>query len=150
MRAMIIAAAVLGVVGTSTAAMAEIYGVEMLNRGPDGGNMVYSPGFLQIQPGDTVKFVASDRGHNVVSIEGAIPEGAEPFKGGINEEIEVSFEVPGVYAYKCTPHYGMGMVGVIVVGEDTSNLDEVAEQRYPGRSKQTIVELLDEVRSSIQ
>jgi len=134
----------------ATAVAAETHEVEMWTRGPDGGRYVYTPAFLQIEPGDTVKFIASEPGHNAASVEGAIPEGAEPFDGAINEEIEVTLTEEGVYVYKCTPHYTLGMVGVILVGEAAPNLDQVADQRYLGRSNRIIADLLDEVRTTVQ
>ncbi|GIS46662.1 MAG: hypothetical protein Ct9H90mP18_09940 [Gammaproteobacteria bacterium] len=35
---------------------------------------------------------------------------------GLNEELVVKFDKEGVYGYKCTPHYILGMVGLVVVG----------------------------------
>ena len=96
-------------------ALAETYEVRMLNRN-ESGSMVYDPPYLNIAPGDTVKFIATTRGHNAASIDGMIPEGGAPFKGQINEEIAVTFEVEGLYGVKCTPHFAMGMVMLIEVG----------------------------------
>ena len=45
------------------------------------------------------------------------PEGAPSFTGKINEEIEVAFEQPGLYGVRCMPHYTMGMVMLIRVGD---------------------------------
>ena len=73
--------------------------------------MVFEPAFVKIAPGDTVKFVSTDKGHNAESIKGMLPEGAAPFVGKNNEDIAVKFEQEGVYGIKCLPHYGMGMVG---------------------------------------
>ncbi|MDO4683603.1 MAG: pseudoazurin [Lautropia sp.] len=97
-------------------ASAETHLVRMLNRNATGA-MVYEPDFLQIRPGDTVKFLATRSGHDAASIENMMPDGAKPFKGGIDEEIEVSFDVPGLYGVKCLPHYAMGMVMLIQVGD---------------------------------
>lgn len=98
------------------AALAETHEVRMLNRG-ERGPMVYEPDFLAIAPGDTVKFVAAQSGHNAASIEGMAPAGFTGFKGNINQEIEVTLSEPGVYGVKCSPHYAMGMVMLIAVGE---------------------------------
>ena len=32
-----------------------------------------------------------------------------------------------IYYYWCTPIKGMGMIGLVVVGDDTSNKDEIAK-----------------------
>lgn len=99
-----------------TPAWAETHLVKMLNRNATGA-MVYEPDFLKVQPGDTVKFLATRSGHDAASIEGMMPEGAKPFKGKIDEEIEISFDVPGLYGVKCLPHYEIGMVMLIQVGD---------------------------------
>ena len=54
--------ALAALIGTS--AFAETFEVQMLNKGSDGERMVFEPAFIQAAPGDTVKFVAADRGHN--------------------------------------------------------------------------------------
>jgi pseudoazurin len=125
-----------------TFAVAELHEVQMLNRN-ENGSMVYEPTFLKIAPGDTVKFLATKPGHNAASIETMLPDGAEPFKGKINEEIEVTFDVPGTYGIKCTPHYAMGMVMVIQVGEASAKVDEVPDD-LPKRAKDRMVEYIDE------
>ena len=78
--------------------------------------MVFEPALVKIEPGDTVKFVATDKGHNAESIKGMLPADATPFVGKNNEDVTVTFDKPGAYGVKCLPHYGMGMVALIVVG----------------------------------
>src|SRR4030095_9062563 len=100
-------------------ALAAEHEVKMLNKGA-GGMMVFEPSFLKIAPGDSVHFIATDKGHNVMSIEGMAPEGTTPFQSKMNEDMTVTFDKPGVYGIECKPHYGMGMVALVVVG-DASN-----------------------------
>ena len=100
--------------------------VKMLNAGKEG-MMVFEPAVLSIKKGDTVKFVATDVAHNSSSVEGMIPEGAQPWVGPMNEDIEVTLTEEGVYVYQCTPHNMMAMIGVIKV-ETTSNLDSIKEK----------------------
>lgn len=102
----------------SSVAQAEMHEIKMLNRN-DTGPMVYEPDFVQVAPGDTVKFLATTSGHNAATIDGMVPDGHPGFKGKINEEIEVKFDQEGFYGIKCSPHIGMGMVMVIRVGEAT-------------------------------
>src|SRR5690606_17558680 len=78
--------------------------VQMLNKDSEGRPMQFEPAFLKIAPGDTVTFVPTDKGHNSEAFPNLIPEGAEPWKGKINEEITVTFTEEGFYAYKCQPH----------------------------------------------
>src|SRR6056297_2653612 len=110
--------------------------VKMLNKGPDGEIMVFEPAFLQVAPGDTVKFLATDRGHNAETLDGMVPEGAEGFKGRINEEIEVTLDSAGLYGVQCKPHYAMGMVMTIAVGEVEAAPDDFLEGRIPPRAKE--------------
>ncbi len=107
--------------------------VQMLNKGEKGA-MVFQPDYIEAAPGDTVTFVATDKGHDAESIKGMIPEGAEPFKGKINQDITVTVEKEGLYGVKCTPHYGMGMVALIKVGTP-ANAEEVKTVKHPGKAK---------------
>ena len=117
------------------AAVADSFEVQMLNKGTDGERMVFEPAFIQAQPGDTIKFLASTKGHNAELNKGMYPEGAERFKGKINEEIEVTLDVEGVYGVICKPHFAMGMVMTIVVG-DVSPPDDFLKGRVPPKAKE--------------
>jgi pseudoazurin len=128
-------------------ALAAEHEVRMVNKGPEGQPMQFDPAFLKIEPGDTVTFVATDKGHNSESILGMIPEGAETWKGKINEEIQVTFSTEGIYGYKCTPHFGMGMVGLVQVGNSTENLDAAQTAKLPGKAKTRMAELIAQVGS---
>lgn len=118
--------------------------VAMLNMDPEDRQqrMLFKPAVLRIAPGDTVTFVATDRGHNAQSLPGMTPEGAEEFRGRINEEFAVTFDVEGTYGYVCQPHLAMGMIGFVLVGDFTTNLEAVrtAAGDLRGRSTQTRAE----------
>lgn len=137
-----------------TASLAETHVVEMLNKDPDDPKkrMVYRPTIVYAKPGDTVKFVSKDRGHNVQSIKGMLPEGAEKFRSKINKDFELKLDASGVYGYRCTPHYAAGMVGVIVVEGDNiaETLAEARKARKVGRSKKVFKELLDQVEAKLK
>ena len=47
--------------------------LEMLNKRADGQKMVFSEDVAKIDVGDTIKWIASDKGHNVEFIAG--PDG---------------------------------------------------------------------------
>ena len=117
------------------AAFAETFEVQMLNKGADGERMVFEPAFIQAQPGDTIKFIAADKGHNAEVGKGMLPEGTEAFKGKINEEIEVTLDAEGVYGVICKPHYAMGMVMTIAVG-DADVPEDFFEGRVPPKAKE--------------
>ncbi|MBO6783023.1 MAG: pseudoazurin [Alphaproteobacteria bacterium] len=117
--------------------------VEMLNKDPNSNERnIYAPGLVQIEPGDTVTWVSTDRGHNVEFVRGAFPDGVDNFRSSLNKDVSYTFTVPGVYVYKCTPHYGMGMVGVVIVGEVPDNLADIMKKKYPGKADARIDALL--------
>ena len=103
--------------------------------------MVFEPAYLKVAPGDTVRFVPTHKSHNAESIAGMLPKGAAPFKGKLNEELVVKFKAPGIYGYKCMPHYAMGMVGAVVVDRPV-NLAEASGISHPGKAKQVFATLL--------
>lgn len=115
--------------------------VKMLNKGK-AGMMVFEPALVKIAPGDSVTFVPTDKNHNAESITGMIPAGAVAFKGKMNQALKVTFSKPGLYGYKCLPHYGMGMVGAVVVGNSSSNLAAAQKVSHPGKAKQVFGGLL--------
>ncbi|MBO6716695.1 MAG: pseudoazurin [Rhizobiaceae bacterium] len=126
-------------VALAGAAYAEEHEVLMLNKG-EKGMMVFEPDFIRAAPGDTVRFVPTDKGHNAETIKGMIPEGAEPFKSAFNEEIVITLDQEGIYGVKCAPHYAMGMVALIEVG-DPVNLEEARAVRHAGKARTVFDEL---------
>ena len=118
-----------------SAAFAETFEVHMMNKGSDGERMVFEPAFIHAAPGDTIKFIAADKGHNAEVNKGMLPDGAAAFKGKINEELEVIVEVEGVYGVICKPHFAMGMVMTIAVG-DVEVPDDFFEGRVPKKAKE--------------
>lgn len=127
----------------ASAGQAADHQVQMLNKG-EKGSMVFQPDFIVAAPGDTVTFVPTDKSHDAESIKDMIPEGATPFKGKMNEQITVTVEKEGVYGVKCTPHYGMGMVALIVVGKP-DNLDQAKAVKQTGKAKKVFEALLAQV-----
>ena len=111
--------------------------VHMLNKGAEGA-MVFEPAFVKVAPGDTVTFIPTDKGHNVETIKDMIPDGAEAFKSKMNETYKVTFDKAGAYGVKCTPHVGMGMVGVVVVGDAPANLDAVKTGKLPKKARERL------------
>ena len=116
--------------------------VEMLNK-QGKESMVYSQKIVNINIGDKIFWKATDKGHNVEFIKKGVPEGVEKFKSKYNKDVEFKFEIPGIYAYWCTPHKSMGMIGFVVVGDNKSNLDAVKAIRYNGKSKKLAVNLIN-------
>lgn len=120
-------------VAAGVAAQAEEIEVRMLNQG-EAGNMVFEPAFVLAAPGDTIRFVPTDKSHNVEAIKGMLPEGVEAFRSKVNEEYVLAVTEPGVYGVKCTPHFTMGMVALIQVGEAPVNIEAAKTVKLPGKA----------------
>lgn len=139
-KAVMLATAVLiSLAGAATAAEVE---VKMLNKGSDGTAMVFEPALVKVQPGDTVKFVATDKTHMAESIKGMMPADAAPFAGKMNQDVAVTFDKPGAYGIKCMPHYGMGMVALVVVGTP-ANVEDAKAVAHPGKAKPAFAALFE-------
>jgi len=115
--------------------------VEMLNK-LEKENMVFSKKIAKVEVGDTIYWKATKAGHNVEFIKGGVPNGVGKFRSALSKDTEYKFEIPGIYAYWCTPHKGMGMIGFVVVGNDKSNLVAIKNIKYMGKSKKIALELI--------
>ena len=128
-----------------TSLLAEDVTIEMLNK-LDGENMVFSKKIIKIDVGDTVFWKSTDPGHNVEFIKKGVPEGVEKFKSKVGKDTEYNFTIPGIYAYWCTPHKSMGMIGFVIVGNDLSNIESINKLKYIGASKKVAQKLLPELK----
>ena len=116
--------------------------VDMLNR-LDKQSNIFEPKIVRVKVGDTVLWKAKDKGHNVEFIKKGVPEGVGKFKSKFNKDVEYKFEIPGIYAYWCTPHKNMGMIGFVVVGDDKSNLEAIKKLRFSSKSKKMAPDLIN-------
>ena len=123
----------------STSAIAADMTIEMLNKDAAGNKMVFSEEIARVDIGDTITWLPTTKGHNVEMI--ASPNDMK-LKSKNGKEVKVSFEEAGIYYYWCTPHKGMGMIGLVVVGGDTSNKDQIAKAKAMGKSKKKLKKLL--------
>ena len=124
--------------------MSEEINIKMLNK-LDKELMVYSKKIVNIDVGDTVFWEATDKGHNVEFIKNGVPEGVDRFKSKLNKDVRYKFVVPGIYAYMCTPHKTLGMIGFIIVGDDKSNLNMIKKIKFFGKSKKLAKSLIDQI-----
>ena len=123
----------------STHAVAENYTVDMLNKlGKE--RMVYSEKVLSIKVNDEITWKSVDKGHNVEFI--GMPKGASKYKSKISKDAKYTFTQPGIYLYQCTPHKAMGMIALVVVGEDKNNLGKIKKVKVYGKSKKLLKKLL--------
>lgn len=141
MRIAIFLAAAIAAASLSAPAQAKDHKVKMLNKGAAGA-MIFEPMLVKIAPGDTVTFVATDKGHNAEIISTMLPAGAAPFKGKMNQNLTVKFTKAGTYGYKCLPHYGMGMVGAVIVGNGAPNASQAKAASHPGKAKRVFAKIL--------
>ena len=116
--------------------------VEMLNKRDDGAKMVYSEDITRIEAGETITWVPTSKGHNVEFISG--PDGWKaPKKSKLNKEVAITFDVPGVYLYQCSPHKSMGMIAIVVVGKpDGEAKDRLKDVKVKGKSKKKLKALI--------
>ena len=119
------------------AALADTHEVRMLNRN-DKGPMPFEPDYLVVRPGDSVKFIAASPGHNAATIDGMIPGDGERFVGRINEEIEVTLTQEGIWGIRCSPHYTMGMVMLIQVGDTPATKADLPNDLPPAARKRML------------
>ena len=142
MKNLLLSAAIL--ITTSTVAFSDNMTIEMLNKREDGARMVYSEDIARINIGDTITWVPKSKGHNVEFIAG--PNGWKaPRKSKNGKEVAITFDTPGVYLYQCTPHKSMGMIALVVVGDDISNLDDITGIKMRGKSKKKMKSILGEL-----
>ena len=123
---------------TSSAYAADMT-IDMLNKNADGERMVYSTEVAKVAVGDTVTWLPASKGHNVHFI--SAPDGIELVKSKMNKEFSFTFEKEGIYLYQCTPHKSMGMIGLVIVGENTDNLDSVKKTKVVGKTKKKLKKL---------
>ena len=145
MKPLAFIASVFGFVFFANLAYADDMTIEMLNKREDGAKMVYSEDIARIDVGDTITWVPTSKGHNVEFI--AAPDGWDiPKKSKNNKEVAITFDVPGVYVYQCTPHKAMGMIGLVVVAEGGEvPLNDVSKTKVMGKSKKKLKSLLGDL-----
>ena len=133
---------VMAILFISTSASAADMTIEMLNKDADGNKMVFSEEIARVDIGDIITWIPTTKGHNVEMISS--PNGMK-LKSKNGKKVKISFDKAGIYYYWCTPHKGMGMIGLVVVGNDTSNIDQIAKAKAMGKSKKKLKKLLAEL-----
>jgi|TARA_B100000780_G_scaffold15250_1_gene10130 pseudoazurin len=117
--------------------------IEMLNR--SGKNiMAFSKRVVNVDIGDKIFWKATNKGHNVEFV--SFPKGVKVFKSKLGKDTSFDFTIPGIYLYQCTPHKMMGMIGIVVVGKDYSNLEIIKKSKMIGKSKKTLKQLILEIK----
>ena len=124
---------------TSNNVVAASHEIEMLNKlGKE--RMLFSKKVITIGLNDEVTWKSVDKGHNVEFI--GMPDGASKYKSKISKDAVYKFSKAGIYLYQCTPHKAMGMIGIVVVGNDKNNLEKIKKAKVYGKSKKLLKSLL--------
>ena len=101
----------------------------------------YSIEVAKIDVGDTIEWLPKNEGHNVEFLGG--PDfNSLPEKSDLNAFYSVTFNLPGVYLYHCTPHGNMGMLGLVIVGNDFHNLKEINKIELSSTAKSVLQKLI--------
>ena len=112
--------------------------VEMLNK-LGKKKMVFSEEIIRINSGDTVLWIVE------FIKKGGVPKGVKKFKSKVSKDTKYKFEIPGIYAYQCTPHKNMGMIGFVIVGNNLDNLESIKKIKFRGKSEKIAKSLIKEI-----
>ena len=100
----------------------------------------YSIEVAHINVGDTIEWLPNVD-HNVEFLGG--PDmNSLPEKSKFNVSYSVHFNTPGVYLYHCTPHGNMGMLGLVIVGNNFNNLKDIEEIELSSVAKSVLQKLI--------
>jgi pseudoazurin len=110
--------------------------VESKNHTVTAQGLIYEPLVVTIAPGDSVSWTNMST-HNTESLEGLIPEGTEMWISAMSENYSRTFTEEGIYIYKCTPHFGAGMGGAIIVGNPV-NLEQIKSFDAKGATRRLV------------
>ena len=101
----------------------------------------YSIEVAKIDVGDTIEWLPKNEGHNVEFLGG--PDlSSLPEKSDLNAFYSVTFNLPGVYLYHCTPHGNTGMLGLVIVGNDFHNLKDIESIELSRTAKSVLDRLI--------
>ena len=107
----------------------------------------YSIEVAKIGVGETIEWLPTNKGHNVEFLAGPNMD-LLPEKSDLDVSHSVTFALPGVYLYQCTPHGNMGMLGLIVVGNNFSNLDKIEDMELSRVGKSVLQRLIRVAKSN--
>ena len=116
------------------------YQVTMNDRDSAGNRLAFDKEILSISSGDSVTWLPVDKGHNIEMV--ASPNNLK-FSSSAGEEVTLKFEDPGIYYYRCSPHKSAGMIGLIIVDNNYSNIEQIKSSNAPGRAKIKLNSLLE-------
>jgi len=83
------------------------------------GDFFYAPGYVRVDPGDTVTWRIEDGAPHDITARRRAPAAFESGTKAPGETFAFTFTEPGRYVYVCTLHPNLGQRGVVQVGPDT-------------------------------
>ena len=101
----------------------------------------YSLEVAKINVGDTIEWIPKNKGHNVEFLAGPNMK-ALPKKSDLDVRHSITFYLPGIYLYQCTPHGNMGMLGIIIVDNNFDNMDSVENVELSRVAKSVLQRLI--------
>ena len=109
----------------------------------------YSLEIIHINVGDSVEWLPTNEGHNVEFI--MTPTMVDlPEKSKMNEPYSMVFQEAGIYVYGCTPHLNTGMLGLIVVGNDMHNIEDINEIKLSPVANSVLKRLAKKAKSQFK
>jgi plastocyanin len=84
----------------------------------------FSPSSVTVDAGDTVQWVWTAGIHDVLDGTGPTdPQSGSLFHNALSSSVpsfSFVFNTPGTFPYFCSPHFALGMTGVVIVNQPTS------------------------------
>ena len=100
---------------------------------------------VYIDVGDTIEWIPKNEGHNVEFLGGpnisSLPDSSD-----VDAFHSITFDASGVYLYHCKPHGNMGMLGLIIVGNDLHNLEGIKNLELSSTAEAVLQKLIKSIR----
>ena len=101
----------------------------------------------KIDVGDATEWLPKNKGHNVEFLAGPNMK-ALPEKSDLDVSHRITFDLSGVYLYQSTPHGNMEMLGLIIVGNNFDNLDNIEQVELSRVAKSVLQRLIRVAKSN--
>ena len=112
----------------------------MNDRDSAGNRFVFDKEILSISSEDSVTWLPADKGHNIEMVSS--PNNLK-FSSSTGEEVTLKLEDPGIYYYRCSPHKSAGMIDLIIVDNNYSNIEQIKSSNARGKAKIKLNSLLE-------
>lgn len=143
----LVAALLVGLVSgwSSVDAMAGSVHTIAVVKDSSSGMPRFDPPIAFIEPGDAVRIEMAGKVYASRLIAGVHPPNVSGWWGQVGETVEITFTEPGVYGHKCGASYALGLVGLIIVGDPSPNLEAARAVQHPPAAARVLDELFAEL-----